>query len=707
MTWRDRSDPRAKSMGSYELYAWQDACSVAALLEDLYELPYARQVFTAATEEHLRRFEEDNAALISEFIAKTESRRDAYFQKITTKASDEERVTFLVLAIIGLLRVRRVIDLRDVYRFALTPGSGNRVTAASIYQFSRAVAKAFHYGWPGEVFDALGLDDGSPEPDVYVEDSPDIACDSDMPGSQVAPEPPARPTLERLVFVSASTRFGLEKDGRVVELEAQPAAKELWCVSVIDDGIDEVRGRLFAGRPTDEELSQCIHSALTIVPDTSDREVLVGVAPATQRTFRKLESYLRDISSQVFIWKSGVSRRTEAHWAEEALGELLREMWLFGESPPTLGELRSCAPENGVFWEVQPADPKSSGAARRRALTSLVTNILRARGRQVAEVEAPQLLPSRDDAVDNAQRTLRKLERLRDQNNLSPLGESLLEIATEVRSWFQAPWLSREVEPRLAEQVIRGAIRHLNDRAPWGWWRDIREVVPYGTLESDLIERAVFAQTRRGIPGSWFPESLRRNLTDEDRRTYGVNVIGIWVVLELADVDEVGRLSGIPRHATTGHRVTAGLGIREVEVRVDAYLNDDELFSGVTVIDTVGLPKWPAAIEKLCGAAVHQRSPLSKKSCFNKDKKSSVSRALVVVTTPGEAPMSDLSQLRGTLSALPGLLEYEINEVLSSWGYTRNSVSARKLEFFDEPFWERDPRLRMLVSAIQSGPWPL
>lgn len=156
---RRRTDPHEKSMGSYELFAWRDAMSVGSMLEEECNLPKARKIYEAMTPEAIMEFEEKNCELLKEFIGKSEVQRHTYFERITKESSEGTKVLFLVLAILGLVRVMRMLELRDAFRTVLAPGRGNRITAAGVYGFAAEVDACFEYEWPSEVFEAYGADD--------------------------------------------------------------------------------------------------------------------------------------------------------------------------------------------------------------------------------------------------------------------------------------------------------------------------------------------------------------------------------------------------------------------------------------------------------------------------------------------------------------------------------------------------------------------
>jgi hypothetical protein len=157
---RQRTDPHEKSMGSYELFAWRDAMALASLLEEEFDVREVRQGFEAMTVEDKLDFESKNVEFIQELIRRSESQRMSYVRKVGKDVSELTRGILIVFAIIGQVRVKDVLELRDRYRFALAPGSGNRVTCSNLYAFQHEVSSLSGYNWPDEVFEAYGGDSG-------------------------------------------------------------------------------------------------------------------------------------------------------------------------------------------------------------------------------------------------------------------------------------------------------------------------------------------------------------------------------------------------------------------------------------------------------------------------------------------------------------------------------------------------------------------
>lgn len=148
-------------MGSYELHAWRDAMALAEFLKEQcaeinLNLRQARELYASLDRAAVIELEKNNSELVAEMIRRPESQRHAYFRKICMKSDVPTKVASLVLFVLGAVRARDLLELRDQYRGSLAPGAGNRVTAAGAYAFAAGVDSLFVYDWPHEVFEAMG-----------------------------------------------------------------------------------------------------------------------------------------------------------------------------------------------------------------------------------------------------------------------------------------------------------------------------------------------------------------------------------------------------------------------------------------------------------------------------------------------------------------------------------------------------------------------
>lgn len=161
-----RTEAHEKSMGSYELFAWRDSLAIAEMIDDLFGSAAARRAYESFSEEAVIEYELENQELIADFIQKSELQRESFFGRITRDRSDDTKVLFLTLALIGVLRAKAVMELRDRFRSVLAPGRGNRITTAALYEFSIKFFAVYAYEWPEEPFEALGLDDDVEDDEV-------------------------------------------------------------------------------------------------------------------------------------------------------------------------------------------------------------------------------------------------------------------------------------------------------------------------------------------------------------------------------------------------------------------------------------------------------------------------------------------------------------------------------------------------------------
>lgn len=155
---RRATPPHERSMDSYSQFAWSDAASLARWIADEFGAGHARKMFERLSKEQIVHFEGENEDRLTEFIKRTEGQRPAFLKRVTKelKLNEHGRIVFMVLALIGLLRARKVLEIRDHFRDVLAPGQSNRITASEMYAFAARVQATFRYDWPQGVFDAIG-----------------------------------------------------------------------------------------------------------------------------------------------------------------------------------------------------------------------------------------------------------------------------------------------------------------------------------------------------------------------------------------------------------------------------------------------------------------------------------------------------------------------------------------------------------------------
>ncbi|CAH2778669.1 MAG: hypothetical protein CBARDMAM_0945 [uncultured Caballeronia sp.] len=130
--------------------------SLASWLEGEYDRQTVRRAFDAMTQAQRTDFESQNAPLIEELIRRPENQRRAVIRRAYKNVDETTRGLLIVFAAICQARMRCLIELPDGYRDVLMPGSGNRVTCASLYGFQTAVVELYEHAWPWEVFSTYG-----------------------------------------------------------------------------------------------------------------------------------------------------------------------------------------------------------------------------------------------------------------------------------------------------------------------------------------------------------------------------------------------------------------------------------------------------------------------------------------------------------------------------------------------------------------------
>ncbi|VVP59647.1 hypothetical protein [Pseudomonas fluorescens] len=137
--------------------------SMASWLEESFDLVAVRTRYEAIPDDDKVKFEVSNAEIIQELIAETEGQRPAYLRQVAKNVDSITQGILIVFAIIGQVRVMEMIELRDRFRYSLSPGGPNRATCAGIYAFHQEIISVTLFDWPDEVFDAFGSDGGWPD----------------------------------------------------------------------------------------------------------------------------------------------------------------------------------------------------------------------------------------------------------------------------------------------------------------------------------------------------------------------------------------------------------------------------------------------------------------------------------------------------------------------------------------------------------------
>jgi hypothetical protein len=166
------------SMYRYSEFASQDAIAFAEMLGTEFDLVAVRAAFERMSLEQKVHFEEQNAGIIQEIIRRTEGQRPAYLKRLGKTADAVTCGVVIVFAIIGLVRVRALIEMRDRFE-SMHPGSGYRAACAMIYErqdfYLPSMAGLLDYEWPEYVFDQYNGTDSWQDDDCDEEDDTDPA----------------------------------------------------------------------------------------------------------------------------------------------------------------------------------------------------------------------------------------------------------------------------------------------------------------------------------------------------------------------------------------------------------------------------------------------------------------------------------------------------------------------------------------------------
>jgi hypothetical protein len=143
------------SMGDHAQFASSDALTLAEWLDVCFDLGEVRKAFEKMTIEERVHFEGHNAAIIQNIIRRSEGQRPAYLQQVGKRVDSTTCGLAIVFAILGLGRVRTLIEMRDRFR-SMALGPGYRVACSDIYErqrfFTGSLDCLTDYHWPESVF---------------------------------------------------------------------------------------------------------------------------------------------------------------------------------------------------------------------------------------------------------------------------------------------------------------------------------------------------------------------------------------------------------------------------------------------------------------------------------------------------------------------------------------------------------------------------
>lgn len=465
-----------KSMGSYEKHAWGDAMAIASLLDEFVGAAKARVLYERMDANEVWKYEEAMEDAIADFIGRIESQRPVIVRKLP---DDATRVCFLTLAILGCIRARDLMELRDRYRELLAPGRGNRETVRGLYTFSNQVQGLVTYEWPDEVFSSMGLDDSDDYDDLNEGSVVDVSAPVDAtPLKPTIPPPPPPVKLadstEVLVTIGKSdtvaARSGVE--GGAWKLQLVDAHHETVLLTLLPKELR--RGVLVAHLAKLGEMAWGQLPTLLLLSD-SQRALVEEVNAVAGH----------EIAA---VMRKGAMSLGCMKWAEEFLRAAKRELGLIGEPMVTADELVDC---NAHVLSTLHADPSRDWQAQRDDIEKWVKTILVHRGRWLGEVKVDKSglrsLRSGDRDLAKAKRTVTKLANA----SRTVYGDALYEITRTMLAWRSGEMSTEDAKLAAARAYVEYRFRAVADRNQFQLGFELDETFGAGSAEKDLLEAGV------------------------------------------------------------------------------------------------------------------------------------------------------------------------------------------------------------------------
>lgn len=448
-----------KSMGSYERHAGNDAMSIASFLDSNYTAVEARSMYERVSLEDVRKYEHEAEDQIADFIKRSESQRPAVIRKLP---DDVTRVVFLTLAIIGCLRARDLMDIRDRYRELLAPGRGNRQTTSGLYLFASEVRDLFDYSWPSEVFDAMDIQDWSDEDDDDDDDDADGVLDEEgsEPASAAAASipqqsdalkptlPPPPPQAEPVRFTEVVVAMGSSET-----VKARPDGDQrAWQLEMVQEEAQIVVMHLRPERMATDALVRTFVDAAS--KNWGEKPAMLLFAESQRALVEAINTEAQRDAAGTF--KRGVARMSFMRWPEELLRALRRELDLVGEPMPAAAELMTSIGGKPSSMLVTPFGcEKEDWRGHRRKLEEWCKRILTARGRWKGAVEVPPLRPANAVSIardlGKAKRDVGKLE----HQGRTPLGEAFYMITSTLLAWRAGAMTTAAASRAAAQAYVR------------------------------------------------------------------------------------------------------------------------------------------------------------------------------------------------------------------------------------------------------------
>lgn len=680
-----RTPPYQKSMSSYESFAWNDAASIALLIADTVgDVAKARELYESLPPEAIEKFAIDTEEFIGEFIGKTESQRIAYINKTTKTASEKTTIVFLVLCLNSVLRVKKVLECRDVYRNALAPGLGNRVTLKALFEFSNEIAGMNDLSWPREIFIDLDLDDGF-EPSI--EDEPEFE-----PVAPPVPTPaPSKPEHELILQYTQSKRYTTDGLGRITPM-TDPTQSGIWRLVAADQVAEVLIVSSMDRKLSEAELACAAKSLLDY--EIPGRETILVVPSKRLRAVLSSEHVDR-------LWpaKPGVGQRAFKQWLDDYLLELHREMALIHEPLPTVNEFLNTLPLFGSFRLIKEADPSECNATKRRKLIARqVIEICTGRNRplpvELSISDTPRTIL--DEVTDDRKavgRAIRRLESYESSDSLTDFGSVLLEVGLATQQWRESPDSLAAHAKVIGKHVVQFAVANGKEQSLHQLRHDIGEVTGSATASDDLVAYSVFSQLRLPIPAAWIKPISDWSSPDLKR---GGFYAGFWVSVQCACEHDQGLLRSIPYHS----KVSAALNLdspSSVRLRVARDLFGVESLSSIGTDWITRMHAWPRAIDLLLSSILSIDNSRPKSALLDGDVHNERKTKYLLIVAHADR-LDEFHEIVKNSDLLLRILGEACNEQIQRAGLKNLLKFGPDIMDFSGPYILASPRLSMMFS---------
>lgn len=696
---RGKTGAHEKSMHAYAQHAWSDAMAIAGLLDDEIGAVKARALYQQVAEANVQAFEREVQDQIEDFIKRTESQRPSVLRKLPNETT---KATFLILAILGCLRAKAVIDLRDSYRFAMAPGSGYRDTTSAIYAFSNELRAVYEYGWPSELFDAVGIDDlgdFEDDDDEPVEPATEQAVGG---GPLVAPAPPpppekdTDPVSELVLFAGEMASHVISADGSIVPKTDHVVGKPLWRVVASNYPHAKTFFRLFTQKPDPRDLVKPLVDLVNGFQDPGRRTILVA-SPSAKQIGDTFQSLVKSARPVMYDAKPGAAKRTFSKWLDVYLNDLTAEFALIDESAPTIAELNSLMPQVHGWSCIEFSEPDEKRDHRRLMTEGVIRRICCSRQRWPESMATlDRNAPARsfpDQAPKGVQHELKKFE----AKNLNSYGQFLAKLARAAVDWRSSPVDPSRHEGQIGDSILDFMIRNpYQVREPSSLYSELADLIPARTIEADFIERCVLRRLTRPITAN--PKLLRREHWFQTGGTYAP-AVAWWFTVSVDETPGRGALRCVPGATKAANAVRDALSQDCQLLALDLHPN----FHGPVPTSEESpwtskySDRWHTPARELIAAFLGSRTPYAKKEWVKPDAKAGEYRVLVAMTFKDVESISTLA--KHWAKAASAFQESMNNTLQQAEMPERVKVSKVPQEFLD-PYIAASPRIAMLVGRM-------